>query len=306
MKKHIVISLKPIVVLGLFLMVFGIKASAQAPSISYTVVHITFTVGAGITTLTPSNSGGTPAINGQTSTFAGTGSAGFVNGTGTGASFNQPHPGQRVDASGNIYISDVGNEVIRKITPAGVVTTYAGTGTPGSTNGIGTSAAFYHPVQLCVDNAGNMYVADEKDNNMIRKIVLSTGVVTTLAGQTTAGFTNATGTSAQFNLPCGVAVDGAGNVYVADYNNNVIRKITSAGVVTTFAGSGSVGSANGTGTAATFNHPYSLAIDASGNLYVADRLNFMIRMITPVGVVTTLAGQTTAGFANGYRYGSTI
>ena len=269
---------------------------AQAPTISYAGNPYTYSLNGTITTLNPTVTG-SPTVNGQTATFAGNGSAGNNNGAGTAASFNQPI-GAAVDASGNIYIADVGNEVIRKITPSGVVSTFAGLGTPSHVDGIGTTAGFYHPVGMCVDNAGNMYVADE-DNNMIRKIVLATGQVTTIAGQITAGFQNGNGTSAQFNLPCGVAVDNGGNLFVADYANNVIRKITSSGAVTTFVGTGSQGYADGTGILAALNHPYAITIDGNNNLYVVDRGNNMIRKVTAAGIVTTLAGQTTAGFQNG-------
>jgi RHS repeat-associated protein len=270
----------------------------SAPNISYPGGTFTYSLGDNIDPLNVYNSGGATGITGLTTTFAGTGYAGYINSIGTSASFNQPL-GIVADPAGNIYVTDVGNEVIRKITPSGSVSTFAGSGIPGAANGTGASASFYHPLGMCADAAGNIYVADE-NNNIIRKIT-PTGVVTTIGGQTTAGYVDGSSSVAKFNLPCGVAVDAAGNVYVADYNNNAIRKIATNGTVSTFAGntSGISGSANGTGTAATFNHPISLTIDGSGNLYVADRLNHMIRVITPLGAVTTLAGQTTAGFANG-------
>ncbi|HAL82421.1 MAG TPA: hypothetical protein DCO83_09420 [Mucilaginibacter sp.] len=290
------IGLNCLITLMIVFFVQTVLAQSSSPPIISYITPQTFVAETTISPLYITNTGNPATTNGETFSFAGSGSAGSTNGTGAAASFNQPI-GMTVDASGNVYISDVGNEVIRKITPSGVVSTFAGTGTIGSTNGTGTAAAFYHPVGMCVDALGNIYVADE-DNHMIRKMTPA-GVVTTLAGSTTPGSANGTGTGASFNLPCGVAADAAGNVYVADYNNNQIRKITSAGVVTTFAGNATAGSANGTGTGASFNHPFSIAIDPSGNLYVADRLNFMIRKITPGGVVTTLAGSTTAGFLNG-------
>ena len=135
-----------------------------------------------------------------------------------------------------------------------------------------------------------MYVADT-DNKLIRKITAA-GVVTTLAGSGSSGSTNGTGTAASFNNPHGVAVDGSGNVYVADTDNKLIRKITSAGVVTTLAGSGSQGSADGTGTAASFSYPYGVAVDGSGNVYVADYFNHKIRKIA-----TTLASGSTTNDA---------
>ncbi|HIF27927.1 MAG TPA: hypothetical protein EYQ40_05270, partial [Candidatus Marinimicrobia bacterium] len=233
----------------------------------------------------------------EVTTLAGSGSQGSANGTGTAAAFYLPTD-VALDGSGNVYVGDQYNHLIRKITSGGVVSTLAGSGSQGSTNGTGTAASFYKPSGVAVDGSGNVYVAD-KDNHLIRKIT-SGGVVTTLAGSGSVGSANGTGTAASFNYPSGVAVDGSGNVYVGDWGNHLIRKITSAGVVSTFAGSGSAGSANGTGTAATFNHPYGVAVDGSGNVYVADYLgNHLIRKITSAGVVTTLAGSGSSGSANG-------
>jgi len=235
---------------------------------------------------------------GEVTTLAGSGSAGSVNGTGTGASFSYSY-GIAVDGSGNVYVADSDNNLIRKITPAGVVTTLAGSGSGGSANGTGTAASFLYPEGVAVDGSGNVYVGGGV-NHLVRKIT-SAGVVTTLAGSGygSEGSANGTGTAASFNYPSGVAVDGSGNVYVADRVNHLIRKITSAGVVTTLAGSGSEGSADGTGTAASFNGPSGVALDGSGNVYVVDRKNHLIRKITSAGVVTTLAGSGSPGSANG-------
>lgn len=228
------------------------------------------------------------AVTATVSTFAGSGTAGLVNATGANAQFYNPQ-GICTDAAGNMYVADAVNSVIRKITPAGVVTTLAGTGTSGYTDGAGNVAQFYYPAGVAVDAAGNVYVAD-MGNNMIRKVT-SAGVVSTLAGRFSGGYLDATGTTAAFKSPTGVAVDATGNVFVADAGNNCIRKITSAGVVTTFAGNVSKGQVDATGTAAYFNAPNSLAFDAAGNLYVADSGNFSVRKITSAGVVTTIAGN---------------
>ncbi|MGZ3822520.1 MAG: NHL repeat-containing protein, partial [Mucilaginibacter sp.] len=225
----------------------------------------------------------TPA--GLVSTFAGTGAAGTVNGLDT-ATFNSPLS-VTVDGSGNVYVADYGNDLIRKISPAGVVSTLAGTGAAGADNGAGTKATFNLPEGVAVDGSGNVYVADN-GNNLIRKITPD-GTVSTLAGSGSAGSANGTGVAASFNSPFGIAVDASGNVYVADAGNNQIRKISPAGVVTTFAGSGIKGAGNATGAAASFNTPSGVAVDAAGNVYVADENNNMIRKITAAGVVTTLA-----------------
>jgi hypothetical protein len=238
----------------------------------------------------------TMAITPVVTTLAGSGSSGSANGTGTAATFNNPY-GVAVDGSGNVYVADYANNLIRKITAAGVVTTLAGSGSQGSADGEGTAASFYNPRGVAVDGSGNVYVADY-EYHLIRKIT-SAGVVTTLAGSGSWGSANGSGTAASFNGPNGVAVDGSGNVYVADYFNHLIRKITSAGVVTTLAGSGSSGYGNGTGTAASFNSPVDVAVDGSGNVYVADLYNHLIRKITAAGVVTTLAGSGSSGSANG-------
>ena len=164
------------------------------------------------------------------------------------------------------------------------------TGSNPGADGTGSAARFYFPNGVAVDSAGNVYVADT-NNYTIRKITPS-GVVSTLAGLAgSPGSADGTGSAARFNDPYGVAVDSAGNVYVADTGNNTIRKITPSGVVSTLAGlAGSIGSADGTGSAARFFQPYGVAVDSAGNVYVADTNNNTIRKITPSGVVSTLAG----------------
>jgi uncharacterized repeat protein (TIGR02543 family) len=226
-------------------------------------------------------------------TFAGNFN-GSADGTGTAAQFNQPYSAA-MDGAGNLYVADNGNDRIRKITPAGVVTTLAGS-SPGYADGTGTAAQFNYLQGVAVNSAGTIIYAADSDNNRIRKIT-SAGVVSPCAGRGTAGYADGTGTAAQFNSPQGMAVDGAGNVYVADSNNHRIRKITPDGVVTTLAGS-SQGYADGAGTAAQFNRPYGVAVDGSGSVYVADSQNHRIRKVTPAGVVTTLAGSS-AGYADG-------
>ena len=228
---------------------------------------------------------------GVATTLAGmVGSNGWLDGTGSTARFNHP-TGVAVDAAGNVYVADYGNHTIRKITSAGVVTTLAGNvGSAGSNDGTGSAAQFNHPEGVAVDGSGNVYVADS-NNETIRKIT-SAGVVTTLAGTASStGSSDGSGSAARFFGPYGVAVDGSGSVYVADFGNHAIRKITSGGVVTTLAGSaGSTGSSDGTGSAARFFSPTGVAVDGWGNVYIADSGNHTVRKITSGGTATTLAG----------------
>ncbi|MGJ7615245.1 MULTISPECIES: hypothetical protein [unclassified Variovorax] len=242
------------------------------------------------------NVGVSCANAGVVSTLAGKLVPGAADGTGTAASFNDPFR-TAVDGSGNVYVADYSNRKIRKITPAGVVSTLAGSGAAGNADGPGATATFNDPIGIAVDSAGNVYVADTS-NHAVRKITPA-GFVSTLAGNAVPGLADGTGAAARFRGPSGLALDGSDNLYVADAQNNAIRKITPAGVVTTLAGGGSSGRADGTGAAATFYYPMGLAFDGSGNLYIADRDNSLIRKLTPAGVVTTLAGGTSAGAANG-------
>lgn len=228
---------------------------------------------------------------GVVTTFAGLAAPwGHADGTGTVARFNGP-AGVAVDAAGDASLADEFNHVIRKVTPAGTVSTLAGlAGTSGSSDGTGTTARFNRPQGVTVDGAGTVTVADY-GNHAIRQVT-SAGVVTSLAGLPgTSGTANGTGTTARFNNPAGIARDGAGNFYVADRGNHAIRVVTPGGDVTTLAGlPGTSGSADGTGTAARFYRPQALALDGAGNVYVADSDNQTIRKVTPGGVVTTLAG----------------
>jgi streptogramin lyase len=239
---------------------------------------------------------------GAVTTFAGKMStSGSANGTSTTARFNNPF-GLAVGSGGTLYVVDYGNSMIRKITSAGTVSTLAGTaGSSGSTNGTGSAALFDQPFDVAADlNSGLVYVADS-GNHLIRKIT-SAGVVTTPAGQVvSSGTNNGTGGTVRFNMPTGAALDVNGNMYISDYGNQVVRKISPAGVVTSLAGmAGVTGTNNGTGTAARFNGPAGVAVDGSGNVYVAEYKNHAIRKITPGGMVTTLAGRPgTYGTNNG-------
>jgi sugar lactone lactonase YvrE len=253
---------------------------------------------------------------GVVTTLAGlAGTFGTTDGTGTDARFNQP-TGVAVGSGGAVYVADSINNAIRRVSAQGAVTTLSGTpGTAGSVDGIGSVALFDQPYGVAVDSSGNVYVADF-GNNSIRKVTQQ-GTVTTLAGvggtstatsslgePSPAGHADGTGAAASFKQPTGIAIDSSGNLYVSDTGNNTIRKVTSAGVVTTLAGTaGSAGSADGTGSAARFSSPRGLTVDGSGNVYVADGGNSTIRKITPAGVVTTLAGLT-GNFAVQFGTGS--
>jgi sugar lactone lactonase YvrE len=232
---------------------------------------------------------------GYVTTLAGSGTKGFADGQGTVAKFREPS-GIAVDNNGNIWVADSENHRIRKITSGGYVTTLAGSGAPGPTDGQGAAAKFNLPKGIAVDNNGNIWVADSSSQK-IRKIT-SGGKVTTLAGSGSRSFADGQGAAAKFNLPEGIAVDNNGNILVADTENNKIRKITSGGYVTTLAGSGSRSFANGNGAAAKFSWPSGIAVDNNGNILVADSYNHKIRKITLQGEVTTLAGSS-IGFADG-------
>ena len=235
---------------------------------------------------------------GLVTTVAGSDSIGAVDGIGTAAYFFGP-TGIAIDAAGNLLVTDAGNNLIRKVTPAGAVSTVAGNGAPGATNGALLLASFNNPTGIALDASGNIYIADML-NSTIREINIGSSLVSTLAGglDTTASI-NGTGTAASFYFPNSLAVDASGNVYVSENINNLIRKITPGGVVTTFAGSGAAGQADSTGIKASFNGPSGVAVDAAGNVYVADTYNNVIRKITPAGLVSTIAGNGLAGSTNG-------
>lgn len=237
------------------------------------------------------------AVQAQVSTFAGSGTIGSVNGNGSAASFYLPYS-VVLDKSGSLLVSDTATNLVRKISPAGDVTTFAGGGNNGtSQDGNGAAASFSGLSGLALDATGNAYAA-EFGGNRIRKITPAADV-TTLAGSGAIGSLDGHGTSATFKTPSSVATDAAGNIYVLEFIGAVVRKITPAGDVTTLAGSGTAGFADGTGTAASFGQAYGIATDAAGNIYVADSSNNRIRKITPGGVVTTLAGSGQAGAADG-------
>jgi sugar lactone lactonase YvrE len=236
------------------------------------------------------------SAEGIVTTVAGNGSEGSVDGKADTASFFNP-AGIAVDKKGNVYVADTHNSLIRKISPDGFVSTFAGKRIYKSIPGVDSTVRFDNPSGIAVDKEGNVYVADWA-NDMIRKISPE-GKVTNIAGNNDRGSKDGRGSSASFYLPGGIAVDSAGTIYVADTYNNMIRKISPEGVVTTLAGNGHPGSANGKGPAATFLHPSGITVDSEGSLFVADAGNNKIRRVGPDGMVTNLAGSGKRGSING-------
>lgn len=216
--------------------------------------------------------------------------AGTADGPGTEARFREPR-GMAFDSSWNLYIADTENHTIRKFAVDGTVTTFAGAaGEYGLVNGPVADARFRRPVGLVFDAGGNLLVADSR-NRVIRRISTD-GVVTTLAGSGNAGSSDGTGSEASFVEPRGLAINPAGDLFVADFSGSVIRRVTPAGVVTTVAGTPlSYGHQDGYGSDARFNRPIALAFDPGGSLYVADWRNHAVRIIAPDGRVTTFAGE---------------
>jgi sugar lactone lactonase YvrE len=242
------------------------------------------------------------APDGTTTTLAGDGGYGYADGTGGVAGTTQfANPeGVAVDANGNVYVADLGNERIRVVAPDGTTTTLAGNGDAGFADGVGGGATFYAPYGLGVNLRGELLVADSF-NMRIRK-VLTDGTTTTLAGDGDAGFLDGPGDQAQFLYPFGVAVGPLGNAFVADYINYRVRRVAPDGTTTTLAGNGDAGYVDGTGgpTGTTeFGGPIGVAVDAHGNVYVADVGNSRIRKIAPDGTTTTLAGDGDAGYLDG-------
>lgn len=246
------------------------------------------------------------SVDGVVTTLAGQpGTAGFANGTGAEARFNRPCQ-IALDRTGNVYVADFGNNRVRHITPAGVVTTFAGGGTNATTTGPAANALFGNPTGVAFDAEGNLYVSDWIACN-VRKISTA-GIISLLAGGIGApGAVDGLGGAARFQGPESITVDPAGNVYVADFFNHTIRKVSPAGAVTTLAGlAGSAGLADGAGRDARFSNPRGIAVDAAGNVFVADSTRAAVRKISPAGVVTTLNGGsgTTDGIGREARFGS--
>lgn len=250
------------------------------------------------------------AADGTITSIAGNSVLGFSGDGGPAKSAELALPsGIALDASGNLYIADYGNNRVRKVTPAGVISTVAGNGVNGFSGdgGPATSAQLWGPAGVAVDNAGNLYIADIT-NYRVRMV--SNGVITTVAGNGSGGFFSGDGgpaTSAaifsaiilKVDAVDNLAVDAAGNIFIPDFGNNRVRKVSPVGVITTVAGTG-VGDFGGDGAAATsalLHGPVGVAVDAAGDLFIADSINNRIRKVTPSGVISTVAGNGTFGFA---------
>lgn len=236
------------------------------------------------------------------STYAGTGAAGFSGDTGpaTTAQIHTPH-GVAVDAAGNVYFTDYGNHRIRKIDVSGNIRTIAGTGAPGFSGdgGPATAADLYSPRGIAVDGTGNIFFSDYV-NHRIRKVTPS-GIISTVAGNGFPGFGGDGGpaTSAMLKYAWGVAIDGSGNLYIADQNNCRVRKVSAAGTISTIAGNGTcfIGGDGGPASVAAVQYPLGVACDATGNVYIADYGNNRIRKINPAGIISTVAGSAVFGFS---------
>lgn len=238
-----------------------------------------------------------PAIY-RAETYAGTGTLGYTEGERLSAQLNRPG-GVVFDSQGNLIFSDRNNNRIRKVSPDGQVSLVAGTGAQGSQDGPALQATFFWPYGIAIDKEDNLYIAD-RSNHLIRKIDAATGMVSTIAGSS-SGFAEGNGAQARFNQPTDVAVADDGSVYVADYNNSRIRRITPDGTVSTYVGDGTRGHIDGSRETARIDRAAGVDIDQNGNLYIADRFNYCLRKVTPAGEVSTIAGSRSReyGYADG-------
>jgi RHS repeat-associated protein len=262
-----------------------------------------------ITPMTPSvlNKGDGTTIRNNAhiiETVAGNGTQGYSGDDGPATEAELSYPcGVAVDTSGNVYIADTGNNCIRKVDTSGIITTVTGDGTDGYSGdgGLATEAKLRCPRGVAVDGSGNIYIAD-MNNNRIRKVDTN-GIITTVAGDGTDGYSGDGGPAAQaeLNWPDDVAVDGSGNLYIADTHNQCIRKVDTSGIITTVAGDGTWwGGYSGDGgpaTEAELCGPYGVAVDTSGNLYIAATCNWCIRKVDTNGIITTVAGDGTDGYS---------
>ncbi len=279
-------------------MVYGVSSGSAI--ISYSIPN---SCGTTIVTM-PLTVTPTPSICNNIYTIAGTGISGYSGdgGAATAAQVNSP-AGVIFDAAGNLYVADQAGCTIRKISPTGIVTTFAGTGTYGHSGdgGAATAAQLGEPTTMCFDLSGNMYVA-EPASSYIRKISTS-GIISSVAGNFTYGYSGDGGpaSASALDQPLSVVADAAGNIYIADALNSCVRKIDTSGIITTIAGGGGAASGyggdGGPATAATLNVTTSVALDTANNLYIADGANGRIRKVSPSGIITTIAGTGTRGYS---------
>jgi sugar lactone lactonase YvrE len=242
------------------------------------------------------------APTGIISTVAGTGTVGYSGdgGAATAATLSSPI-GVACDAGGNLYIADYTNSCVRKVSTSGIITTIAGTGTPAYSGdgGPATAAALYYPYSIAVDSNNYVYISDY--GNYRIRCVLPSGIINTIAGTGTYGFSGDGGaaTSASISNTDGVTFDGSGNIYFSDYGNSRIRKISTSGIISTIAGTGTYGYGGdgGAATSATMSYPTGLISDIFGNLYFNDLNNNVVRKISTSGIITTVAGTTVSGFS---------
>jgi sugar lactone lactonase YvrE len=275
------------------------SAALSAAALLFAVMGSIFTVSGslqaqGILTVTPSR---------MATTTAGTGTLGYTGDGGAASAATLANPsGVSYDGNGNLYFADANNHVIREVSTTGIITTIAGSGIEGYSGdgATATAAQLDTPTGVAVDASGNVYIADSH-NHRIRKV--SGGTITTIAGTGTPGFSGDTAAApaAQLSLPSAVAVDAGGNVYIADTNNQRIRKITGT-TITTIAGDGEelFAGDGAAASAAVLDTPTGVAVDASGNVYIADRHNQRVRMITATGTISTIAGSGTANFSGSF------
>lgn len=235
---------------------------------------------------------------GVVSTFAGNGQPGYIDGQGTQARFNGPSA-LAFDSKGNLFVADSKNHRIRKITPQGLVSTYAGSGGDGNSDGPSSVAELGFIKNLCVDAQDILYFTGRRCIKKITPLGLLRFVKTVTGVETEEGFINGTLAQARFRSPHGLVFDAQGNLFVSDFGNNAIRKITPAGTVSTFCGGGVEGFLDATGTNARFRLPAGMAIGPTGNIYVADLNNCRIRKISPAGQVVTYAGNGICLIKNG-------
>ncbi len=240
------------------------------------------------------------STSGTVTTIAGNGGISYSGDGGAAENAIMNGPTSVAYSSTGTYIADTGNQRIRQVSTGGTISTVAGTGTPGFSgdNGPASNAQLSYPNAVAVDASGFLYIADT-GNQRVRKVV--NGTINTIAGNGTSGYSGDGGSAvnANLNAPSGLVVDNAGDVYIADFGNQVVREVSVSGTISTIAGNGTQGYSGdgGNATAAQLNGPLGLALDSSGNLYIADSGNHVVRVVTPGGNISTFAGNNVLGYS---------